>query len=489
MKCSTKKIIVVSFALSVLCLAALGAAAQKSSQSKGSYSILKDRLASIASGKCISRAKVGIKIVSLHTGQTIFEKNASEPLIPASNMKILTAAAALSYLKPEYQFKTVLLHDGNISNGTLKGNLYVKGYGAPDLVAERIWVMLKEFVSLGIENIDGDIVGDDSYFDAMTRPASWPSTIRDNPYGAPISALSCNFNSVRITIVPGPFGGKPFVSLFPFTDFFTIINTAITENTKKDLYMGRVFENGQNRIVISGSISPHSAEISDYRSVDEPTLYTLSCIRETLKEMGIKVRGTIRKGTVPSRAKEALVFRSKPLAQILYDMNKNSNNFMAEMIVKTLGAEMISLPGSTEKGCDAVRLFMKNAGIDVSKIRITDGSGLSRGNLITATSLVSVLQHMDTDFADSYEFAASLPIGGADGTLDKQFRDKRIARKVRAKTGYINGVKSLAGYIENQSGERFAFALLVNASKCGPYDVQEDFERMCEAIVLSSFPH
>lgn len=159
------------------------------------------------------------------------------------------------------------------------------------------------------------------------------------------------------------------------------------------------------------------------------------------------------------------------------------------MIIKTLGAEMISLPGTTEKGCDAVRLFMKNAGIDVSKIRITDGSGLSRGNIITAASLVSVLQHMERSFAESYEFAASLPIGGADGTLDRQFRDKHIARKVRAKTGYINGVKSLAGYIENKSGEQFAFAFLVNSSKCGPYDVSEDFEKMCEAIALSDSPH
>ncbi len=489
MKCPAKKIFIISIALFSLCFLALSAAPEKPHQSKGAYSVLKDRLSSIASSKCLSRAKVGIKIVSVDTGKTIFEKNADELLIPASNMKILTAAAALSHLKPEYQFKTVLFHDGKITNGTLKGNLYVKGYGAPDLVAEKIWVMLKELISSGIERIDGDIVGDDSYFDAMTRPPGWPSTIRDNPYGAPISALSCNFNSVKITIVPGPFGGKPFVFLFPFNDFFTIVNTAVTENTKKDLYMGRVFENGQNRIVVSGSISPHSAEISDYRSVDEPTLYTLSSIRETLKEMGVETTGTIRKGSVPSSAKEALVFRSKPLAQILYDMNKNSNNFMAEMIIKTLGAEMISLPGTTEKGCDAVRLFMKNAGIDVSKIRITDGSGLSRGNIITAASLVSVLQHMERSFAESYEFAASLPIGGADGTLDRQFRDKHIARKVRAKTGYINGVKSLAGYIENKSGEQFAFAFLVNSSKCGPYDVSEDFEKMCEAIALSDSPH
>ena len=153
------------------------------------------------------------------------------------------------------------------------------------------------------------------------------------------------------------------------------------------------------------------------------------------------------------------------------------------MVLKTLGAEMIGVPGSTEKGCEVAKMFMKDAGINVSNIRVLDGSGLSRGNLVTADAIVRILQHMDTKFGESYEFISSFPIGGADGTLERHFRDESVARKVRAKTGYINGVKSLSGYIENRSGEKFAFAMLVNSSRCGP---SQELDDICETIALST---
>ncbi|MEW5806823.1 MAG: D-alanyl-D-alanine carboxypeptidase/D-alanyl-D-alanine-endopeptidase [Acidobacteriota bacterium] len=474
------------FIPSLIIILAFGAPARKPAAKKKINLALRDKLAAIASSKCLVKANVGIKVVSLDDGEVIFEKNAYEPLIPASNMKVLTSAAAFHYLKPEYTFKTVLYHDGQISGKTLKGNLCVKGYGAPDLVGENVWIMMKEFCESGIRRIEEDIIGDDTYFDSIPKPVSWPDNVDDNPYGAPVSALSCNYSSVRITIKPGQAGGKPIVTLFPFSDFFRIINNAKTNNGNNNLFIRRVFEEGANRILLSGSISYRSGEFSEYRSVDNPTLYTLSCIRETLRELGVEVTGTIKSGPVPSKARQILVFKSKPLAQIVYDMNKNSNNFIAEMLLKTLGAEVIGQPGTTEKGCDVLRMFLRNSGIDTSRIAILDGSGLSRRNLLTADCLTHLLKSMDEKFGEGYEFVSSLPIGGADGTLRRQLYNNGVARRVRGKTGYISGVKSLSGYVENLSGERFAFAFIVNSSKCGPYDVQEQMDKFCEAISSSS---
>ncbi len=455
------------------------AASQESIQS------IKDQCEDILSSICLRGAKVGIKVVSLNNDKTVFEKNAHLPLIPASNMKIITSAAALHLLKPEYTFKTSFYYDGKIKKRVLKGNLYVKGYGAPDLVGEKIWIMLQEFTQSGISRVDGDLIGDDFYFDHIERPPTWPSQINDNPYSAPISALSCNFSSIEVVIKPGPLNGKPYIYLSPFSAYFKVINKAKTKRTKNSISLKRIYINGENKIVVSGTITPQSNGFSDYKSVENPTLYTLFGIHEILRSFNISISGSIRRGETPSTAKEIFTFPSRPLSQIIYDMNKNSNNFMAEMILKTLGAEIIGPPGTTDKGTDVLKLFMKNAVQDNSNMSIFDGSGLSKKNLLSADSIIRVLKFMDRQFGESYDFVASLPIAGVDGTLKNRFTDKSMIREVRGKTGYLKGVSTLSGYIQNKNGDRFAFSILINHSKCHINDTQKIIDVLCKVISQS----
>jgi D-alanyl-D-alanine carboxypeptidase/D-alanyl-D-alanine-endopeptidase (penicillin-binding protein 4) len=476
-----KSITVLMLGIFLMIMFPLSEAAQKSSSPGEAREAIKDRCEKILSSKSLKGAKVSVKIVSLKDGKIIYEKNADRPLIPASNMKIITSAAALHLLKPEYTFKTSFFHDGKIEKGILKGNLYIKGYGAPDLVGEIIWIMLKEFMQSGIRVIEGDLIGDDSYFDPLERPLSWPDNPADDPYSAPLSALSCNFSSVKVVVKPERLNEKPSVHLSPFSDYIKVINKAKTKSSKNSLSLKRVYVDGENRMIISGSISPNG-EHSDYRSIEGPTLYTLTSIREILGTFDMIIKGHLNIGAIPPHAEEIFTFHSRPLSKIIYDMNKNSNNFMAEMILKALGAAVIGPPGTTEKGIDVLNLFMENMLKDRSLMSFFDGSGLSKKNLLSANSLIKVLIFMDREFGEGYDFASSLPIGGADGTLKKRFTEGTITRSLRAKTGYLNGVATLSGYLENDDGERFAFAILINDPKYRMNKAQKLIDDLCRIM-------
>lgn len=466
--------------LFILIFSYLGSARDSLAADSGQET-LKAQCNRVLSSKCLEGARVGVKIVSLEDGKIIYEKNADDPLIPASNMKIITSAAALHLLKPEYTFKTSFYHDGKIEKGILKGNLYIKGYGAPDLVGEIIWIMLKEFTQSGIREIEGDLIGDDSYFDQLERPPSWPDNLGDDPYSAPISALSCNFSSVQVIVKSGSSNVKPSVYLSPFSDYIKVINKAKTKGSRTSITLKRVYADGENNMIVSGTISP-SGEYSDYKSIEKPTFYTLSSIREILNTFNVAIKGNLKIGTVPSHAEEILTFHSRPLSKIIYDMNKNSNNFMAEMILKALGAEVIGPPGSTKKGLEVLSLFMKSTIKDRTPMSFFDGSGLSKRNLLSAHSLINVLIFMDHQFGEGHDFITSLPIGGADGTLKKRFTNESITRSLRGKTGYLNSVATLSGYLENVDGKHFAFALLINHPKCQINEAQKVIDDFCRVI-------
>ncbi len=453
----------------------------RSSLQDSAQESIKSQCEKILSSKCLKEAQISVKFVSLKDGKIIYEKNADRILIPASNMKTITSAAALHLLKPEYLFKTSFYHDGKIEKGVLKGNLYIKGFGAPDLVGEVIWIMLKEFMQSGIRVIEGDLIGDDSYFDPVDRPSSWPDDLADDPYSAPVSALSCNFNSVKVVVKPDRLNKRPLVHLSPFSDYIKVVNAAKTKDSKTSLSLKRIYVDGENRMIISGFISPHG-EYSDYRSIEGPTLYMLTSVREILSSFGVKINGRLKIDTVPAHAEEFFTFHSRPLSKIIYDMNKNSNNFMAEMILKALGATVIGPPGTTEKGINVLNLFMESVIKDRSPFHFFDGSGLSKQNRLSADSLIRVLLFMDREFEVSYDFVASLPIGGSDGTLKKRFTDGTMIRSLRGKTGYLNGVASLSGYLKNKAGERFAFAILINDPNCHIDKIQKVIDDLCRVI-------
>jgi D-alanyl-D-alanine carboxypeptidase/D-alanyl-D-alanine-endopeptidase (penicillin-binding protein 4) len=432
--------------------------------------------------------ETGVAVLLLPEGRPIVLRNADRPLKPASTLKILTSAAALALLKPEFVYETKIYADAPIdADGAVTGNLYLQGAGAPDLVGESWWLMARRLAAAGLRRVNGDLVADESYFDAVRRPPGWPSPAADSWYNAPVGALSCSFNVVTVRVQPSPLlGARPDLTLEPIASYFQVLNRATTGSGPTNVSVSRSFEGGRNALVVSGTIRRGGGEVVFNRSVEEPAQYALHAFREIARGEGIEIRGGLAVGAVPEGAREIHRHASRPLASLVRDMNKNSSNFMAESMLKTLGAEFVSTPGTTANGLEVVRTYLSGLGIDASAARLADGSGLSDENRVSARLLAEVLARAHEDFEIGADLTASFPVGGADGTLDERFGGEGAKRRVRAKTGRIAGALTLAGYATNRDGRVFAFALLANQPRGTIETVHRAIDRVIDEMVGSS---
>jgi D-alanyl-D-alanine carboxypeptidase/D-alanyl-D-alanine-endopeptidase (penicillin-binding protein 4) len=412
---------------------------------------------------------VGASVVSLRDGRSLFDSFSEKPLTPASTMKVLTGAAILDKLGPEWRFQTRFYADGPVTDGVVDGNLYVVGSCAPDLVVERFPEIGAAIAAARVREVRGDIVADLQYFDGEERPPEWPYG-RQSPYSAPISALAANFSSVRVTVTPGPRPAAPaVVRVEPPSDAVQLTSTVRTvKGGRPYVHTSRRLERTSggtvgNRIVVSGRMPIQAGPWEDFLTIEDPAGVAVSAVKRALQGADIVVRGTSRIGTLPPSAVPVYTLESKPLSEIVRDMNKHSNNFIAELLLRTLGAETFGRPGSREKGSRAVEAFLRTCGIDPDPVNLTDGSGLSRSNTLTPETLVRVLVRMWGDERIGGSFVDSLPIGGIDGTLRGRMFGAAQGR-VLAKTGHIGGVSALAGYVEDTSEGPVAFAFIVNGS-------------------------
>ena len=449
---------------------------------------LADRLAPLVRAPALSPEDTGIDVLLLPGGRPIFSRNADRPAQPASTMKILTSAAALALLKPEFVYQTRIFTDSAIDgSGSIAGNLYIQGSGAPDLVGESWWLMARRLAALGLRRVEGDLVADESYFDTVRRPPGWPAPAADSWYNAPIGALSCNFNVVTVTVDPSPLlGARPDLTLEPAASYFQVLNRATTTSGPTSLAVSRSFENGQNALVVGGTIRRGGGPAVFHRSVEEPALYALSAFREIARAEHIEIKGNLTIGSVPEKARELHTHESRPLGALVRDMNKNSNNFMAEMVLKTLGAQFVGTPGTATSGVEVVRNYLSGLGLDLSNARLVDGSGLSDEDRVPARLLADALARTWDDFEIGPEIVASLPIGGADGTLDERFGGEGSRRRVRAKTGRIASALTLAGYVANHDGRTLAFAVLANRPRGTIDAVHRAIDRIVDEIAAST---
>ena len=406
-------------------------------------------------------------VIALPEGHTIFESNADRPLKPASTLKILTCTTALSMLGPEFIFETLVHADAAPDDsGTIIGNLYIEGLGAPDLVGEAWWLIVRRLATLGIRRVTGDLVGDESHFDSERRPPGWPQAGNDSAYNAPIGALSSNFNAITVRIDPARrIEDRPRITLEPATDFFDIVNRAAMTTRSTSIRVDRRYRGGRNILAVRGRMRIDGSPMTIYRSVEEPALYAMHTFRSIARTGGITIAGELKVGAVSGNAVEIYRHASRPLGALVRDMNKYSNNFMAEMMLKTLGARIEGPPGTRQDGLRVVRRYLTGIGADPSRSTIVDGSGLSSHNRVPARLIAHALARAANDFTIGPDLAASFPIGGADGTLEDRFESDPGGRRVRAKTGRVAGSRTLAGYVANAEGRRFAFALLAGSPR------------------------
>lgn len=427
-----------------------------------------ERVQKIIPPKKFPRLQAGIVLMSTKSGKILFQRGADTKLIPASVSKIFTSYAALKKLKPSFTFKTKILHSGTISKGKLSGDLYVRGEGDPSLVSERMWMMANDFARKGIKRVMGKIVVDSSYFDSETNPESRPKYLKDQAYNAPVGAFSFNFNTTTIFVNPAETAGQPpKVYTDPENSYIDIVNQAKTSSagTSNTIQVSRTeYVEGDigDTVLLRGSIPLKAREMRFYRNIVNPALYAGHMLKTFLDQRSIYVEGSIEEGKIPASASELIEFESLPLWQIVWGLNKFSNNFVADQIMKKLGAQMWGAPGTLQKGLATVQDALEDLGINKDSYHIADGSGLTRETRVTAKQIGTVLVAARKDFSIAPEFMASLGISGEDGTLRSRLPTSSEDELIRAKTGSLDGVSSLAGYISAKDGELLAFAVVLN---------------------------
>ena len=429
---------------------------------------------------------ISILVTPLDGGGALYERNADALMMPASNMKIITSAGALAQLGNDYRFETVFSTDASTIAPVLQGDVFIEGSGDPAIVSEELWKIAERFRTLGIERIEGDLVFDASYFDAEWT-TSEDVADGERAYHARTGALSANFNTVRIHVLPGAGPGEPAnVIVSPDIGFVEVSNKATTCASSRastiavqrmSVPVGRPaadeWPSARNIVTVSGRIPEGSAGKVVYRSIDDPLWNFVASIEAFLAQAGVEFSGGLRPGEAPKDARELFIHTSKPLSLIVRDMGKYSNNFVAEQLVKTLGAETAGAPGTTATGCKALTAHIATTGVDTTGIRIKDGSGFSRENRLTTRAIAAVIRAAANEFATFPEFLASLSVSGTDGTLSDRMGYGGLEGVIRAKTGLLDGVTAISGIMEAVSGERLVFSIITNGSTCEAWKVHD----------------
>lgn len=433
---------------------------------------IEESLAEILKTELLDGAITSVHVRKASDASVVFDHLGTMNLHPASNMKIITAAVALEVLGPEYEFSTDFLTDGSIENGILDGNLYIQGKGDPTLTAEDLIEIASQLKAEGIEKITGDVIADDSWYDDVrySQDLNWSDEY--NYTGSAISALSLSpnedYDAGTVQIYVGgdrPIGEAPTITLKPENDYVKIENNATVASGSEVEGITIDREHGTNKIIIEGSINENQ-HVAFWRSVWEPTNYTLHVFNQILADEGVEMEGEAKVGSTNEDATVILTRNSPPLADLMIPFMKNSNNTLGEIFVKEMG-KLIHDEGSWEQGLEVVHTTLEEAfELDMSQILLRDGSGMSHKTLVPADKLTKLLyEAQEKEWFPIFE--ASQPVAGEDakevgGTLAHRMKEEPLKGNVKAKTGSLTGVNTLSGFFTGASGEEYIFSVMIN---------------------------
>jgi D-alanyl-D-alanine carboxypeptidase/D-alanyl-D-alanine-endopeptidase (penicillin-binding protein 4) len=406
----------------------------------------------------------GVVVTSITRGDTLFSANPDVLLKPASIMKMMTTGLALERFGPEHTFSTKVFRDAAVAGGVLNGNLILRGGGDPTL-SLRFWqgespmdALAKQIAAAGIQRVNGNVVADESAFETERIPAGWKSSYLMSAYAAPVSALSLNENIVWI--VARAQNGTPVVELDPPSTSMPLVNTVRVVNGTGGRIVARRAGNG---IAVSGTIGSRSAPRRYSLVVEEPPAFAAGALLASLRKAGVVVTGEVRTGTMTKGAEQVAEVRSLPLANMVSYMNRESINHFAELLYRNaaIGPDD-TRPASSQSALEALRTFMSSkAGTRREDLRVTDGSGLSEADSLTARSMVQLLGYAHRAPWGSV-FHASMPVAGESELMRRRMRSTPAHGNLHAKTGTTNTVSSLAGYVTAMNGEVLAFAFIYN---------------------------
>ena len=513
----------------------------KTSNPTKSLAELQSRITDILRKPELSPAMVGVKVVSLDTGRVLFEENSAKLLRPASNMKLYTVATALDRLSPDFRFTTSVYATAKLdASGSVRGDLIIFGRGDPSLAArfnngdyfKAINDLAAKIVAAGVKRVDGDLIGDESYFTGSQYGSGWEWEDLTWYYGAEVSSLTVNDNALDLFIKPNPQVGKPaIVTTGPPDPLLTITNDVTTApaGTRRQISIHRGL--GKDTLQVRGSIAVDDRGYTGGIGISHPAMLFVYLLRSSLAQRGVTIKGRTRTIAAPlggpsldpaQRASlvrrpdvppinwpvEIATYQSAPFSLIAAQTLKPSQNLYTELILRTLGniqppitpasdssgdasserqtqgAAVELRQTSEDRGVEVVKSFLKTVGIRPESLNLNDGSGLSRNDMVTADSTVQLLTYMSRHrYADVFRDA--LPIAGVDGTLRNRMKGTVAEGNLRAKTGSLSSAASLGGYVTTAAGEKLVFTIMVNNY---PSDVEP--RTVCIdpiAVLLASF--
>lgn len=426
---------------------------------------LKRRIDEILAQKPLSGATIGVHAVDLATGEVLYSRNPDVPHNPASNIKLVTTAAALALLGPEHRYVTrVYVAKKTLRGATVEGDLYLRGGGDPALVTADLYQLASDLRALGITKITGGLVLDTTMFDRDELPPGFDQKEELVAYRSPGGALSVNFGTFVVMVRPGKtIGEAVLAAIDPPVPSLKLETTATTnEGARTRLSVGfdpPERDSHARTLRLSGTIGV-DAEPAEYRyPVSHPAEYTGEVFKLMLQQRGIKLgKPALKLAAIPDDAQRLAIVRSQPLSVLVRSVNKLSNNYMAEHILKTLDP---ATPQTYAGGLRRVHTWLTEQGVATAGFSMTNGSGLYDTNRITATQLTTLLLRVHRDFRIAGDFLASLAIAGADGTMRSRLQDSPAQRFVRAKTGTLDEVSALAGYAGAVGKSPIVFAILV----------------------------
>jgi serine-type D-Ala-D-Ala carboxypeptidase/endopeptidase (penicillin-binding protein 4) len=433
-------------------------------------------------------SNMGAVVAEAWSGERLYTLNPETPRNPASNMKLVTAATALVELGAEHRLRTTIA--GTVGPGGRVSSLVLRGEGDPSLAFEDLLAMARRLVDYGVREID-ELVVDGSYFDEQILPPAYEQQPKEiAAFRAAVAAVSVDRNAFELRVSPGPALDAPANVLLRCPDHFALDSAVRTSAAGAPQIVAEQKSRGdQLGLRLTGSMPLSVRGVGYERRIESPLSYAGHCLKSALKTVQIAGPMQVRVAKPTSAPSLLVTHESEPLALLLARVGKNSDNFYAEMLLKVIGAESAHRPGSSALGVARALALLTAAGAPAGSATIVNGSGLFKGGSISPEALIKLLTHVYRDPALRPEYVSQLAVGGKDGTLSSRLTDLKRPRVVRAKTGTLDDVVALSGYVLGPTPERaLAFSFLVTGVAGKQWMARDLADNLVRALVSYLYP-
>jgi D-alanyl-D-alanine carboxypeptidase/D-alanyl-D-alanine-endopeptidase (penicillin-binding protein 4) len=443
----------------------------------------KRKIDAVLNDDFFNSSALAVDVYDLIEGQTVYQRNEKLLLHPASNLKLITSAAALKYLEDDFTFNTSIYYTGEIIDSVCTGNLFIVGGCDPDFSLEDLDTMITAITEAGINKIIGNIYGDVSLLDSLYWGNGWMWD--DEPYMEfpHLTPLTINDACVKFITVPGNLGEPVKIKVFPNSDFFTFSNKAVIADTDSSTFdIKRDWLHGKNVFTAIGELPVNETTDTLLRNVEEPHMFFLNILKEKIIQRGIKFYGNLDTLTLPDSA-NLIYTKSRAFSNVINNLNKQSDNLTAEMTLRALAFSKGIKQVSADTALAVIDSLISVIGLDPDSYRIVDGSGVSHYNLVSAELLNKLLIHFYNNEKENFsEFYNSLPIAGVDGTLEKRMLTGKAYTNVKAKTGTLSGVSTLSGYLNSANGNFISFSILIQNYVEKDKIARSYIDKLCEIL-------